>query len=330
MAQTISDYINWDVMKTVPPLVATAPPGPDDDTDAIEEYFKNLQRQQDEAARNARNAAAAAEARAKKAAKDQSAKENEATKSIVDSLFKSLGNFTSGRDVLLGNSQRTFDSALQGVTGQYQGALEDSDAFAARNAVDADTKSVANILNRVREESELMQQALAQGAGETDVLRTLQQAARNYDANQREVATTNNDNVRSISAQLAAASRAAATGRQNVFQQREEANAAAYNDWYKNMADTLTNIQRTEASNTNIDSDYSIGYQKQYGPGSSFDAGKEILKYVGKTYQTEAPDFDWVQGFAGRRDRIENPQSNRMTILSGPVKKAEGATVRNW
>jgi len=317
-------YDLWRIMTQAPP-VATGPTTPSNtNTGGPSSVMSELQRQQQAAAAKA----AAAEAAAKKAAKDQSIRENEATKAIVDSLVKSLAGYEKGRDTQIANVRRTLDTALGGILSQYQGAAEDSEKFAARNAQDFDSKSNANILNRVRESTDLMQQVLSQGAGETDSLRALQQATRNFDANQQDVQASFRDTLRSINSNLASAARSAENARLNAWQSSQEGLASAWDAYWKNVADTWTNIQRTEASNTNIDSDYSVGYKPQYQQ----QAVNEIANVVGKTYQTEKPADGWAAAFGRRPDFEGTPvASNRAAAATvGPLRRAEGATLRKW
>jgi len=265
---------------------------------------------------------------AKKAGKDQTARENQATNDIVDSLMKSLQNYAGGRDKQLGNAQSVLDTTLSGILAQYTSAADDTEKYSDRNEADYDAKTNANVSNKVRESNEALAQALSQGAGETDVLKSLTVAARQFDANQLDVASGYNDTRRSIGSQLASAGSSAQNGRLNAFQQQQEAAAQAWNEFYKNNADTWTNIQRTEAGNTNIDSDYSTGYTPRY----SKQAIDEIAKNTGKVYEIAKPDPGWLNAWPKQTERERNGQLGQRAaaVSAGPIKRAEGATQRVW
>jgi hypothetical protein len=275
----------------------------------------------------------AAEAAAKKAAKDKSNAENAATNAVVDSLVQSLANYGQGRDQAKANAQTNFDTALSGILSQYRAALGDVMLFKQRNESDYDTKSVANTTNMVRESNDLLAQVLSQGAGETDSLRALQQATRGADANQLELAASFSDTLRTIGSQLTNANSNTERGRLDAFGQKAEANAQAENEYNKNMADTWTNIQRAEAGNTNIESDYSSAFQNRYGSDDAVKANDEIAKYTGKVAVAEKPGAGWSATWDGKKDEVEGNArlGNRAAALSvGPLRRAEGATLRKW
>lgn len=280
-----------------------------------------------------RKKAADDEAKAKKAGKDKTSRENQATRDVIDGLLKSMGNYESGRDKQLGNAKTSFETALQGVLEQYLAGVRDTDEYAARNEADYDMKSNANTTNMVREKNDLLSQALSQGAGETDMLRALTQAARNFDQNRQGTSAAYNDTLRSINSQLSGLGVTATNARTNAFNQNQEAQGSIWNDYYKNMTDSWTNIQRTEAGNSNIESDYSTGFEDRYGSNDSQKAIDEIAKYTGKTYETQKPGEGWANGWEGKKDAYNrNAQLGQQAaaVAPGKLQKAEGATLRKW
>jgi len=310
------------------------------DNTSFEDRMAELQRQQQQAVDDANARAdeaaakqAAAEAAAKKAGKDKAGRENDATASVVDSLVKSLTNYAKGRDTQYSNAKKNFDTSLSGILSQYNNAAKDANEYADRNEQDYDSKSVSNTTNMVRESNDLLEQALSTGAGETDTLKALQQAARQFDNNQADVASSFQDTLRSINSQLNGANSTAENNRLNAWQQQQEARASAFNDYNKNMADTWTNIQRTEAGNTNIDSDYSVGFQNRYGDDDKVKANDEISKYTGKTYAVEKAPEGWAANWEGKQKEIRDTArlGNRAAAVSvGTLKRAEGASLRKW
>ena len=283
----------------------------------------------DTAAAAAAAKAAAAETAAKKAGKDQTAKENAATQEILNALMNSLTGFQQGRETQIKNAQTALDSALAGILASYQSAVADYNKTAISNEQDEASKSAANIQNRARERMSLLEQAASQGAGETDQLRAQLQAFLNFDANQLEVTRSFFDTQRGINSQIAGANSQAETSRRSAWAQNQEAIGQAENEFMKNWTDTWTNIQRTAAQNTNINSDYSTGFTADLRGNN---AVTEASKYAGKAYETKKQDEKWFQTWDGReegRDRQVTSTSRAGSVSIRAPKSAEGATLRS-
>lgn len=280
------------------------------------------------AASRAAAAAAAAESKAKKAGKDQSARENKATQEIIDTILKGLKGYAAGRDTQLANAATALEAALAGIQANYQGAVADYNKTAIANEQDEASKSAANLTNRARERMSLLEQAASQGAGETDQLRAQLQSYQNFDANALEISRSFNDTQRSIQSQIAGANNQAETSRRSAWQTNQEQRGQAWNDFYKNYTDAATNAQRVAAQNSNIDSDYSTGFNPNFGGLNIID---EASKYVGKTYKNEDKDEEWFRNFEGRTEgrnkKLNSANRAASTTISAP-KSAEGATLR--
>ena len=272
----------------------------------------------------------AAESAARKVAKDQAAKENANTQAIINMLRGSLAGYAAGRDTQLANAESVFTQALAGIGKQYQLNSDDLGSQAARNESDEAAKTFSNRTNRSRERQALLEQAASQGAGETDQLRTIVQAFENADANQQEVTTAYNDSLGSIRSSLTGINASTENARRNAWGQREDARSQAMNDYYKNYMQTWTDIQRTAASNSNIDSDYSVGFNADFG---GLDPVAEAARYAGTTRKFEAPDEEFTSMWDGKRDTIgkeTTPTKLAAMTRLGPVKKAEGSDLRKW
>lgn len=275
-------------------------------------------------------AAAAAEAtrKAMAAGKSQTAKENSATQGIIDALIRGALGFEKGRDTLVANADRSLQASLAGIGANYSGAVQDYMKTGLANDQDESSKTAANIANRARERMSLLEQAASMGAGETDQLRAQLQAFQNFDANALEINRGFFDTARSIDSQIQGANSQAMTNRRSAWQQAEEARGNAWNEFYKNHQDTWTNVQRTIAQNSNIDSDYSTGFVANIG---GRDLLGEVGKYAGMAYETRDKDKEWYEQFEGRVENREarSTATNRAaaTTVSAP-KAAEGATLR--
>jgi hypothetical protein len=197
--------------------------------------------------------------------------------------------------------------------------------------MDEASKSAANVTNRARERASLLEQASSQGAGETDQLRAQLQAFNNADANQLEIVRSFYDTERSINSQIAGANTQAETNRRSSWNQNQEKIGTAWSEYYKNYTDTWTNAQRTAAQNSNIESDYSTGFNANFGGKNAVD---EAARYAGTTYEEQQQTEDWYKNWGGRKNgkntKLTSVNNAATTTIAAP-KIAEGATLRkDW
>lgn len=282
----------------------------------------------DQRAIEAEARAVAAENAAKAAGKSQTAKQNEQTQKIIDALLGTLTGMTSGRDQLFRNAEAVLKNSLSGVQANYEQAVGDYLKTATSNEQDEASKSAANVSNRARERMSLLEQAASQGAGETDQLRAQLQAFNNFDANQLEVTRAFYDTQRQINGQIAGANSQAETSRRNAWNSLQDAKGAAYTDWAKNSMDIWTNVQRTAAGNTNIDSDYSTKFDAQFG---GKDPVAEAAALAGKVYSREEKDDQWYGQWDRKSDgtKTKTTASERAAAVTiNAPKAAEGALLR--
>ncbi|QNL30346.1 hypothetical protein SEA_MAZUN_44 [Microbacterium phage Mazun] len=268
----------------------------------------------------------AAEMSARSAGKAKSRVENENTQKIIDALLASLGGYEKGRDQQLANADNTLDQTLQGILNSLSLATQDYAESGSANEQDQAAKSAANVTNRARERVSLLQQAASQGAGETDQLRSQIQAFLNADANQQEVDRSFFDTERSINSQIAGANSQAETSRRSAWAQNQESKTSAWNEFWKNRGDVFTNIQRTAAQNSNVDSDYSEAFSARLG---GYDPVKEAADAAGRTYEVQKQDDDWFrQGRQNLRNKKTASTSRAGATTIKAPKAAEGATLR--
>ena len=289
--------------------------------------------------KTAQNQYAAAQAKAKREAdaatkkqndegKRKTAKQNAATKEMADAQHKLLGSFGTQRDIKLSNiteALKAGDKLLLANYGDvlktYVGSLEDNDK------AESDS-SFRNVSNAVRERADILAEAASQGAGETDLARSQLMALRNYSANQGEVNRSFFDTLRSVNNAVAGLNADTATGRTNLYNQSESDVESAWANFYNQSADTWTQIGNIENSNTNINEDDSTGYKKSYEK-----AAEEAAKAAAGGYKKKSTPGDWTNWADKGTEQERNlSSSNRAATinLSGPVRRAEGATLRKW
>lgn len=263
---------------------------------------------------------------ARDSGKAQSRKQNEATQAIINQLLGTLKGYETGRDQLVQNADSALNSSLEGILNSLRLATQDYDETGTANDQEQAAKTAANITNRARERTALLSQAASQGAGETDQLRAQIQAFLNSDANQQEIDRSFFDTQRSINSQIAGAASQAETSRRSAWAQNQEAKGSAWNEYWKNVGDIWTNIQRTGAQNTNVDSDYSEGFNANYGGN---DPVARAAENAGRAYKTEEKDDEFFkQGRPlGRKSKTTSSERAGATTIKAP-KAAEGATLR--
>lgn len=264
------------------------------------------------------------------AARAQSQRENEATQSIINTLLGSLSGYSKGRDTQVSNAEAIYANALKGLDSQYANQLLDLLNAAKINEGDETAKTFANRQNRSRERQSILEQAASQGAGETDQLRAIIQAFENADANQLEVTQSYYDSLTGINNSLGQANTSTENARRNAWGQKQDALSQAMNEYYKNYTQTWTDIQRTAANNTNVDSSASVAFNANF---NGYDPLTEATKYVGVVRKFEDPDENVMKNWSIKEEKIgreTTPTQNAPMTRIGGIKAADGADLRKW
>jgi hypothetical protein len=274
---------------------------------------------------DAKAAADAALAKANAEGKSRSKKANDATRSLADQQFALFGSFDKARTTKLGNIAAALKDSDRILLGSYGTALKGLKGSADDNDKAATDASFVNLTNAARERGEVVGEAAALGAGESDLLRTQLTALRNYASNQSDVNRSFFDTLRSVNNSIGSLNSDTATSRGNLYNQAESDKESTWSNYYNQKADTWTQIGNIENSNTNVDSDSSVGYDKKYAQ-----AGKQAAAAAAGSYKRQSQKgLDSWTGKGKAEDRTLN--SNRAATVSlGPTKRPEGATLRKW
>jgi DNA-binding protein H-NS len=275
----------------------------------------------------AASAQAAAQKKAESEAKARSRRENQATKALVNQQVKLSGAFGKQRDTKLRNISTAFttsDSNLRKGYGQALGGLRSS---AKDNDKSEGDSSFQNIANAVRERQDIIGEIGNNGGGETDMLRGQLAALRNYSANQGEINRSFFDTLNSINRSITSLNVDTTTGRNNLWNQAESDRESAWANYYNQQADTWTQITNIENSNNNTKSSTSEAYKK-----TQTDAGNKAARYAGSSYAKKNPSkLDTWSGKGTTEKRKPTSVNAAATVnLGGPMKRAEGATLRKW
>lgn len=209
---------------------------------------------------------------------------------------------------------------------------------AGQNAeIDTGRQLEAGVSNAVRERAEAMSQLLTQGAGETDAMRAMLMAARNWQANAGEANRAYFDTMASTNAGITDLSLDTETAMANAWRGAESEKDRLWQDFYKARADTFTsrsNVYNQMLAHYRVAEAYDVepkkGKKKEAKEMIEADAVASA-KEMSKSYrQKKLPG--WITGYSAG-PQLEARQSNSnlaaaMTIEPGV--KAEGASLRKW
>src|SRR5690606_21086506 len=112
------------------------------------------------------------------------------------------GSHDSVRNSVLAGIEQSLMSKIDAINETFAAAMGDFNTDLRENEKSEADATFANLTNRARERGDLITQALSQGAGESDVLRTQQQALRNWSANQADVNRSFFDTRNSVNAAI--------------------------------------------------------------------------------------------------------------------------------
>lgn len=237
------------------------------------------------------------------------------------------------RNIALVQGQQ--DAVLMEGYSQRVKSLKDA---AADNEKAAADQTFANLGNRARERANAVTEAMNQGAGESDVLKSQLMSLRNWDANQGEVHRSFFDTLRSVNSSLTDLNVDTKTGRVNLASQANADRDQVYSQYYQQRSETYTQLgnlygQQGELfglAQEQVGSKKTRRRRKQAVAASdnqfmnASKANSQVWKNPGvgalMDWQGEGP----IQGDIGS-SRIE------AAALNEPVaKRPEGATLRRW
>ena len=351
------------------------------------------------AARGGSNAAAAAASRAaaERAAAESKARkaENESARSQAqrdvenlnaqitanlhkkatnDNALRALGRLVGGgkgsHAATRDNALKMLDEALGAKLAQLQKTFDLASADFAVNLRDNEKSesdaSFTNIANRARERQDLVTQALSQGAGESDVLKSQLQALRNWSVNQGDINRSFFDTRASINAGITDLNTSTQQSRMNEELSTNMAKADRWDDFYESMASSYSDMANLDQSNYLLSGEIAAAEkQRGYSEGvlNWLNEGKNFADYetprlatmaaakaapyeskyadlaaqmTGSTWTNpgvSAETKNW-QGMEQSQTSLTNTQPwNAQDNTEGgtPTKKRpEGATLRRW
>lgn len=212
----------------------------------------------------------------------------EALKRLVG---KGKGSHASVRDAQLA----ALDQALKTKLGQIRTTFEESIGDFRTNLRDNEASeadaSFDNLSNRARETQDVVSQALSQGAGESDVLRSQLQALRNWSSNQSDINRSFFDTRASVNAGITDLNMATQTGMKNEEMSTNAARGQRWDDFYDATGQTFSDMANLDQQNYLLDSEIAANRRQRSGSQalvSWLDSGKNAEDYKASTAKSES------------------------------------------
>lgn len=222
---------------------------------------------------------------AKQAQRQSNQTSLDALKTLVDGGLQkardtTLKSIDDQLKVKMDQLKRTFDEGIAGFREDLRG-----------NEQTEGDASFANLANRARERGDLVTQALSQGAGESDVLKSQLQALRNWSANQGDIARSFFDTRQSINSGISDLNTATQTGMINEENSANASRASTWDDFYDAQSDAYTQMANYDQQNYLLGEEIGAAErQKAESQGllSWLDAGKNYEDYTAPTMSSTA------------------------------------------
>lgn len=212
-------------------------------------------------------------------------------------------------------------------------SLETSDSD---NQKAASAQTYANLSNAGRERANALSEAMAQGAGESDVLRAQGMALRNWDANQSEVNRGFFDTQSSINSALNDLTIDTRTGRMNVALQANADKELLYSNYYDRRSETLTTLGNTLGQMAEY---YSLANEQEAAKKYRAQS-KELSDKSGHAYTNAslASGQAWenpgvpkkIRRWDGHDDFEDGMNPNQFQRQDVALDRPEGAQLRSW
>ena len=181
--------------------------------------------------------------------------------------------------------------------------------------------SWANLSNRAREAGDILTQAAAQGAGETDQLQAQLIAARNWAANQAEVNRAFFDSVGSNNAAITDLNTDTRSARFNLANQALGDQEQAYATYANQMADAATQLGNIQGN------PYSDAY-KSGGGKAAWDKMVSAASTAWKNPGVSAEIKDWTPRVQAKQERLNNAALESDREAERAARRPEGSTLQ--
>lgn len=247
-------------------------------------------------------------------------------------------SFKQNLDQNLRDVGEMLDSQLGQLKTNYADRLSSFREVEADTEQAAEQHSASTFENLVRERQDTMTGMLSQGAGETDAMRAMVIAARNWRDNESEGNRAYFDSMRGVRSgivDLASDTRSAMMNAQRAGEAERE---RLWQNFYDRRSESFTqlgNLRQQQADyyasaeEMEVKPPVALSTRRNEAATNFMNAAKE----AGKSYvQKGVPD--WITGY-GQADMDQKNARRANTDLAAavrfePIQQAEGATLRRW
>lgn len=219
----------------------------------------------------------------------------------------------------------------------YNKRVKSLEGAAADNEKSAGDASFQNLNNAARERANAVTEAMNQGAGESDLLRSSLMSLRNWDSNQGEINRSFFDTLRSVNSSLGDLNIDTKTGRANIASQANADRDQVWTQFHDQKSESLVNLgnlfgQQSELyglANEQVGSKRTKRLRKR-AVHASDDAFMNASKQNAMVYKNPGIGSlaNW-QGHADFEGEVNNNTIEGAQTLE-PMKRPEGATLRKW
>lgn len=203
-------------------------------------------------------------------------------------------------------------------------------------------QSYANIANRGRERSSAISEAMLQGAGESDMLRSQSMALRNWNANQSEVNRSYFDTLRTVNSSLTDLNIDTKTARMNIASEANADREQLWTNYFGQRSEAYTQLGNIKGQQAELyglaneqvaskDSDRRRKRSEKQSGAYFMDAAKATgTAWKNPGAPKRLRNWDGVDLMKGRQN--QSRWINRTTIddEAASVRRPEGATLREW
>ena len=257
--------------------------------------------------------------------------------SQADSLALALGRkgFRAALATKLSNIRRDVLLADNTLLADYRSRVDALQNTAEDNEKAAGGQSYAASVNAGRERANAMSEALAQGAGETDMLRAQGMALRNWNANQSEVARSFQDTATSIDASHTDMTADARTARINTVRQANADRDLLWTNYNDRMSETQTQLGNIYGQMADYYS--SAAEMGAGGAGKKMKRARKLAKNAWMDAAESAGEAWRNPGVKASLRQWQGEELDTGSLSAAPVNQStavmdrpEGATLRRW
>ena len=212
---------------------------------------------------------------------------------------------------------------------EFQTAAEDTEIATAGNAE-------GTLGNMVRERSEVMGEILTQGAGETDALKAMVSAARNWQSNTSDANRSYFDTMRSVNQGIVDLNVDTKSALANTSVQAEAEKENLWRNFYERKSESYTqlgNIRGQQADYYDMATEMGVksGKKKKAAKADMKQSFNRASNFAGKSYDNPGIP-EWIEEYEGAPPIAREKSNSNLaaaTYVEGP-QKAEGASLRKW